>query len=383
MVKVVKVPRTSVNHRFSMKVLGFVVLVHAATYCGIGLLESPLESDWDPGIQAEAPPLARFDAGWFRSIAENGYFWDPATGTGNVAFFPLYPFLIRVLTFSGLPFFWAGYLVSHISFLISVVLLQRLDALRPGPDPAHSSLMALLTFPWAFFLLAPYSESLFLALALGVFLAAFRGHWTLVACLGFLAGLTRLFSLALVPPLLLLAWGVNSRASEGGQRPRLPVIAAALSPAFGFASFITWLGFRFHDPLVFIHAQQRGWGRHPGLSGLQSSLHAVVENIQQRGWFHLGPAADLLVVLLLAAAVVHALRSRNLSAASYVGSGLVLITASGSLLSSGRYALVLFPVSGLFTVLAQRSFVWYTYLLLSSLLQGYLIVRFVNNLWVA
>jgi hypothetical protein len=371
------------NRLLSIKVLGFILLVHAFAYCGIGLLKSPLESDWDPAIKAEASPLARFDAGWYRSIAENGYFWNPATGVGNVTFFPLYPFLIRVLAFSGLPFFWAASLLSHAFFLASVALLQRFEALWPGPAPAPSSLMALLTFPWAFFLLAPYSESLFLALALAVFLAAFRGHWTLVAVLGFLAGLTRLFGLALVPPLLLLAWGANSRTSEAGQRPRLPAIAAALAPAFGFASFITWLGFRFHDPLLFMHAQQRGWGRHPGLSGLQSSLHAVVENIQQRGWLHLGPAADLLVVLLLAASVVHGLRSRNLSGASYVGSGLVLITVSGSLISSGRYALVLFPVFGFLAVLAQRPFLWYTYLLLSSVLQIYLIVRFVNNLWVA
>jgi Gpi18-like mannosyltransferase len=363
------------NRLLSIKVLGFIVLVHAVAYCGVGLLESPLESGWDPAIQAEASPLARFDAGWYRSIAENGYFWDPATGVGNVTFFPLYPFLMRALAFSGLPLFWAGTLISHACFLASVALLQRLESSWPGPAPAPSALMTLLTFPWAFFLLAPYSESLFLALALAVFLAAFRGHWTLVAILGFLAGLTRLFGLALVPPLLLLAWA--------GQRPRLPAIAAALSPAFGLASFITWLGFRFHDPLLFMHAQQRGWGRRPGLSGLQSSLHAIVENIQQRGWLHLGPAVDLLVVLLLAAAVVYGLRSRNLSGASYVGSGLVLITASGSLVSAGRYALVLFPVFGLLAAFAQRPFLWYTYLSLSSVLQVYLIVRFVNNLWVA
>ena len=56
---------------------------------------------------------------------------------------------------------------------------------------------------------------------------------------------------------------------------------------------------------------------------------------------------------------------------------------SGSLLSSGRYALVLFPVFGFLAVLARRPFVWHAYLLLSSGLQVYLIVRFVNNLWVA
>ncbi len=366
-----------------VKVGTFVVLVHALAYCGQGVLKSPLQSGWDPTATAEASPLARFDAGWYRSIAASGYFWDPSTGVGNLAFFPFYPFLMKVLAFSGLPLFWAGTLLSHAFFVISVVLLQRLEARRPGPAPAHTSLLALLTFPWAFFLLAPYTESLFLALALATFLAARRGRWGLVAFLGFLAGLTRLFGLALVPPLLILAWRASAQPVRTHEGTRLGAVLAALTPAIGFGTFVTWLAFRFRDPLVFVHALQRGWGRRPGWSGLLSSLYAIVENIRQRGWFHVGPAVDLLVVLLLVASVVHALRSGRRTSASYVGSGVTLIAVSGSLLSSGRYALVLFPVFGFLALLARRPVVWYSYLLLSSTLQAYLVVRFVNNLWVA
>jgi Gpi18-like mannosyltransferase len=366
-----------------VKVGVFVALVHALAYCGQGALKSPLQSGWDPIATAEASPLARFDAGWYRSIAEGGYFWNPFTGVGNVAFFPLFPFLMKVLAFSGLPLSWAGTLLSHTFFVISVVLFQRLEALRPGPAPAHSSLLALLTFPWAFFLLAPYSESLFLALALAAFLAALRGRWALVAFLGFLAGLTRIFGLALVPPLLILAWRANAQSFRARQGTRLPAVLAALTPAIGFGAFVAWLAFRFRDPLVFIHALQRGWGRRPSWSGLQSSLYAIAENIRQRGWLHAGPAVDLLVVLLLVASAAYALHSGRPISASYVGSGVALIAVSGSLLSSGRYALVLFPVFGFLALLARRPVVWYSYLLLSSTLQAYLVVRFVNNLWVA
>jgi hypothetical protein len=371
------------NRLTFIKIVVFVMLVDGVAYCGKGLLESPLHSGWDPAATAEAPPLARFDAGWYRSIAAGGYVWNAATGVGNVAFFPLYPLLMKVLAFAHLPLFWAGTLLSHAFFVVAVALLERFEALRPAPAPAHASLLALLTFPWAFFLLAPYSESLFLALALAVLLAALRGRWALVGLLGFLAGLTRLFGLALVPPLLMLAWRAGTPSAAAREGRRLAAVLAALGPAIGVASFVTWLGLRFHDPLVFIHAQQRGWGRQPGWPGLGSSLHAIVDNIRQRGWLHLGPAVDLLVLLVLAAAVVHARRSRTPTSAAYVGSGVLLVTASGSLLSAGRYALVLFPVFGFLAVLARRPIVWTTYLLLSSTLQAYLIVRFVNNLWVA
>lgn len=361
----------------------FVVLVHAVAYFGNGLLSSPLQLGYEPNVTADALPLARWDAGWYRSIAADGYFWDKTTGVGNVAFFPLYPILVRAIAVSGLSFFWAATLLSHACFVVSVVLLQRFHELGRGTGQDHSQLFALLAFPWAFFLLAPYSEALFLALALGAFVAAHRGRWGLVALLGFSAGLTRLFGLALVPPLLLLALRAESWSSVSCKAPRVLRAIAACAPVMGFASFVSWLALQFRDPLVFLHAQQRGWGRVPGWGGLQASIEAVADNIHNRGWLHLGPAVDLLVFLMLIAAVVYALRSRSLASASYVGSGVALIAASGSLLSAGRYALVLFPVFGVLAVLARRPIVWLAYLALSSALQVYLVVRFVNELWVA
>jgi Gpi18-like mannosyltransferase len=361
----------------------FVVVVHGVAYMGSCLLSSPHQLGWDAKATAEALPLARWDAGWYRSIASDGYSWNQTTGVGNVAFFPLYPMLVRALAASGLPLFWAATVLSHLCFVAAVVLLQRLQARRSATPPDHSQLFALLTLPWAFFLLAPYSEALFLALALGAFLAAHDRRWGLVAFLGFLAGLTRLFGLALVPPLLLLAFRPESPSSGFRATPPLSRALAACAPGIGFAAFVTWLAFRFRDPLAFLHAQQRGWGRGSGWAGLQASIRAIADHIRERGWLHSGPAVDLLVLLMLIATVVYALRSRHLADAAYVASGVALIVASGSLLSIGRYALVLFPVFGFLAVLGRRPTLWVAYLTLSSALQLYLILRFANDLWVA
>jgi hypothetical protein len=332
---------------------------------------------------AEALPLARWDAGWYRSISVNGYFWDRATGVGNVAFFPLYPILVKVLAATGLPLFWAATVLSHAAFVAAVVQFQRLLALRSGAPAGPSELLALITFPWAFFLLAPYSEALFLALALGTFLAAHHHRWGLVALLGVLAGLTRLFGLALVPPLVLLAFRRDSASVPSRKTPWISRALAAFAPAIGFAAFASWLAFRFRDPLAFLHAQQSGWGRGTGWAGLHASIGAVADNIRDRGWLHLGPAVDLLVVFLLLAAFVFAVRSRRPDDAAYAASGLMLILVSGSLLSAGRYALVLFPVFSLLAALSRRPILWAGYLALSCALQVYLIGRFVNDLWVA
>ena len=361
----------------------FVVFVHAVAYISNGLLSSTRDLGWGPIATAEALPLARWDAGWYRSIASNGYVWDETTGVGNIAFFPLYPILVRALAVTGLPLFWAATVLSHACFVASVVQFQRLQALRSGASPGSSPLLALLVFPWAFFLLAPYSEALFLALALGSFLAARRDRWGLVAILGFLAGITRLFGLALVPALLLLAFRHDSTSGASRETPRVSRALAAGAPAIGFASFVIWLALRFRDPLVFLHAQQRGWGRGTGWTGLQASIQAIPNSIRDHGWLHLGPAVDLLALCLLLASVVCALRTRRLDEAAYIASGVTLVVVSGSLLSTGRYALVLFPLFGFLSDLGRRPALWAAYLSLSSALQVYLIVRFVNDLWVA
>ncbi len=381
------------NRQVLLAAVAFAVFVHGVAIWGEGRMTSPLRPTWDAEALAEAPPLARFDAGWFRSIAKEGYSWDPDTGVGNVMLFPLTPMLWRLPAFAGVPLFWAGLLIAHACFAGAAALLFA-HARREWGDSdrgAHDAVVTLLAFPWAFYLLAPYSESLFLLLALGAFAAARHQRWLLVALLGILAGLTRLFGLALVPALLWMAWR-NRRQPAGpgggdlpvpGKRP-LAAVLAAVAPAAGIAAFFTWLAIRFDDPLLFLHAQKSGWGRDPGWSGFRRSLTLIVENLRERGLLHLGPAVDLLVVVFLIAAAVWLLRRGVTAEALYVAAGTALILISGSLLGAGRYALVLFPALRPLVELGRRRRVlWYGYLAGGVLLQAYLIVRFVNNLWVS
>lgn len=361
----------------------YAACVHGLAAWGEGRMTSPLRPDWDAEALAEAPPLARFDAGWYRSVAKEGYSWDAARGVGNVMLFPLYPLLWRPLWWAGVPLFWAGLLLAHLAFFAAVALLAAHAAREWGEGSPRDAVVALLAFPWAFYLLAPYAESLFLALALGVFAAARRRRWALVALLGLLAGLTRIHALALVPPLLWFAWEEARGRGPEGRRNALLAGAAALAPAFGVAAYFAWLAARFGDPLLYLHAQRSGWARAPGLSGLGRSLGLIAENLRERGLLHLGPAVDLLAVVFLIVAAVWCFRRGAAPEGLYVAAGALLVVGSGSLLAAGRYALVLFPIARPLLALRRRPVLWYAYLAGALLLQAYLVVRFVNNLWVA
>jgi len=65
----------------------------------------------------------------------------------------------------------ASLIASNLSSLLALILLHRLAGLRSDLATADVTVLLALVFPSAFFTSLPYSESLFLLLAVGLFLA--------------------------------------------------------------------------------------------------------------------------------------------------------------------------------------------------------------------
>src|SRR5918998_78654 len=114
-------------------------------------------------------PLARWDSVWYLRVAASGY----GDSTARAAFFPLYPLLVRAVATplggSNAALLLAAYAVSLAAFLAALALLHRLTELELGRRLARPTLVLLAVFPAAVYFGAPYSESLFLLLAVGVF----------------------------------------------------------------------------------------------------------------------------------------------------------------------------------------------------------------------
>src|SRR5205085_9269424 len=123
-------------------------------------------------------PLARWDAVWYLGIAAHGY---EHAASGQAAFFPLYPLLVRGLGElgggSGGALLIASYLVSLGAFGCALYLLYRLVELELGRRVARTALLLLALFPASLYFGAPYSESLFLLASVGAFYAARTGCW--------------------------------------------------------------------------------------------------------------------------------------------------------------------------------------------------------------
>jgi hypothetical protein len=232
-----------------------VVAIFAALSFGPaagGLAERNAEKFDDPALTAPLAepllsPLARWDAVWYLRIADSGYGGSDA----RAAFFPLYPLLVRGLAtpFGASPgaLLLAAYAISLAAFLAALTLLYRLVSLELGRPLARPTLLLLAVFPAALFFGAPYSESLFLMLAVGAFFAARtrRFAWAGAAAAG--AAATRSAGILLLLPLAMLWWE---------SRPRRPRDAAWLLLApLGLAAYAAFLGLAEGDALRFLYVQ--------------------------------------------------------------------------------------------------------------------------------
>jgi hypothetical protein len=148
-------------------------------------------------------PWYRWDVGWFLRIAEEGY----TVVDGRSSFFPLYPFLMRVVgdVFGG-NYIISGLVVSNVALIAALILLFQLVERRYGAKIARGTLICLALYPAYFFNMAYYAESLSLLTTVACFYALETRRWPWVGVFAALAVLSKLPSVVLLVPIVWEFW---------------------------------------------------------------------------------------------------------------------------------------------------------------------------------
>lgn len=269
----------------------------------------------------------RWDAKAYVDIAHDGYGAVPA----NNAYFPLYPFLMRVLATllggSSDAYLIAGVFISNVALLVALAYLAALVAIDHDGAAGSRAALYLLVFPTSVFLAVVYPESLLIATSIGAVYHARRGEWLPAAVLGALAALTRPFiGAAAVLPI----------AIEAYRRAGLRVALAAAAPA-GIA-FVGWLVVLWRitgDPKAILTAEAN-WGVGPSVP-LKAFADLFDPKVYGFPYFVLG------FTVFVGALVVWSWRTVRPSLAAYATVVFLISVATGSLTSSPRYYLSVFP----------------------------------------
>ncbi len=283
----------------------------------------------------------RWDTGWYLSIVKHGYSvrGDLSSVQSNIAFFPLYPLVVKFFTFFLPPslrtdgnILLIGVLLSNIFLIGALVLLYKLVLTMFDVAAARRTVLYVLLFPTSFFLSSFYAEPLFLLLTVAVFYAAVKKQWALASIAGMLAALTRGYGVMTIVPVAIFYLEANHWDLR---RTRWDALWMLLIPA-GLLLFLVGVYPVTGDIMAPIK-NQAAWHRHFAMPW-QSFLHPTHWNRE---------VTQLGQVLTLGFLIMGVLAFFKLPSLSYGTYAFLITTPSllgGSLLSIGRHYAVVFPI---------------------------------------
>jgi len=318
---------------------------------------------WDPGSLH-----AKWDSEWYLDIAKNGYSFRGKEKLSNIVFFPLYPHLVRLAAlFTGGNFVLAGWLLSTLFLLLSLHYLFRITRdFHPELNP-YLPVLFLLTFPTAFFFNAVYTESLSLLLSLASIYYALKKKYWRAGLIGFLASLTRVTGILLAVP---IGWEyLKEKDFNLREIIESKILSLGLIP-LGTFFFFCYHWIKFNDFLLFFKVES-WWGRtfKLNLNHLIAATNAAQANL----------ILDLLFLIIVLAATYFTFKKLRVSYGLYMIANLGIILSTGTLMSIGRYILVLFPIYLLLSSTKKEFQLSWGFA--STLLLALNIILFVSNYW--
>ncbi|MFJ3584679.1 glycosyltransferase family 39 protein [Streptomyces sp. NPDC090127] len=216
---------------------------------------------WHLGRSPRALLATSWDSGWYSRIAAHGYghtlHWQDGLIQSDLAFFPLYPGLIRAVT-TVLPVTGgtAGLLLSWLSAGVAAWGIYLIGERLYSRSTAVVLVLLWGVLPHSIVLSMAYTEPLMTALAAWSLYALLTHRWLWAGALAALAGLSR-------PNGIAIAAAVGAAAAYELWRRRGRVgarvwVGAGLAP-LGWLSYLLWVGARRGDLLGGYFAVQDGW----------------------------------------------------------------------------------------------------------------------------
>jgi hypothetical protein len=344
---VTRIALCAIGFRLASAVLAFFVnLTFPSLQPGQVTMFGAPSAFWDP--------FTRFDSGWYYQVARYGYLFvpgGPSVGVGKpgkIAYFPLYPLLMRFASrlfgHTAADVYFGGILVSWVAFVAAMValfFLARLDLPRLRAERA-----ALLTavFPFAFFFGMIYTEALFLLLTVLTFYAFRTKRWIAGGLFGALATATRLNGILMLPALAWIAW----RTVEPTRRDRLMACAGLLLVPCGIGLYSVYVYRISGNPFEWAASISR-WGYNPGGMPWAAPVH-LIARLATHPYLYL--TTDRMAVydvlygltgVLFAGAIPFVWRRFGAAYGLLMLANLWLPLSSGLFEGVGRYCSVLFP----------------------------------------
>ncbi|HVC41243.1 MAG TPA: hypothetical protein VND54_04625 [Candidatus Saccharimonadales bacterium] len=323
------------------------VAVSRLLWLGVFIAVLAIDFPSTPLLSGIRDHLVSWDATSYLSIAVHGY---PARLDYRDAFLPGFPLIVRAVMIVTRDDVTASWLVNAVAETIALWYLGRLVLGERDQSSATFSVWLLAVAPTALFLIAPFSESTFIASAAASLYYARAGHAGKAIAAGALACAFRLTGLALIPAVAI------EQLRRTGWRPR-PAMLLVLLAALPLGLDGLYMQLHVGDALALLHADHLpsfGLQPTPPWTGFAATWHTLVSaaNGETRSIFAREVAFGLLGLVLCAGMWASSRIPRSL--ALYCTIAWLMTASLPFWRSQPRYSLALFPAVLLVSDLTQR-----------------------------
>jgi 4-amino-4-deoxy-L-arabinose transferase-like glycosyltransferase len=267
-----------------------------------------------------------------------------------IVFFPFYPALVAAFQIVFRDYLLSAFLVSALASVALAMAFRELTRLDHDEKTSQLAVLLLFIFPTSYFLHIPYTESLFLALTVGCFLAARKRMWLAAGALGAVACVTRINGLILFPALAFEVWE-EYRDKQRFDRKWLFLL---LVP-FGFGLYLFLNYVVTGDALIFMTYQREHWYRYFRFpwDGIWETVKRI-NNPRPIDAMMTGVQELLFVAIGLFATIAGWKHLRN-SYRIWMAANWLLFVSTSFVLSVPRYTISLFPLFILMARSARQS----------------------------
>jgi hypothetical protein len=319
-----------------------------------------------------------WDAPHYVDIAKNGY-TNVGEGRYFIVFMPMYPLLIRLLASLTGNYEVSAILISNFASLLAGLYLYKLTKIDYPDSTALKSVFYFFIFPTSYFLIAGYTESLFLVLTIGCFYYARRGSWFSAGMMGMLASATRITGLILIPSLICEFLSQKSKTESKSVKNAIFIGMIG----FGFIAYLMLNYAVFGNIFAFLEVQREHWFKHlaPPWDGLLGALWGIFGR-DPAGKMLVG-GAELVFGLFGLFCILYAFVTKlRLSYSIYMLLTWLTVASTSFWLSMPRYMLSMFPI---FIVLAiigdKREELHYVMTIAFLLFFSFFLILFTQGYW--
>ena len=277
---------------------------------------------------------ANFDGEHYLWIAKNGY--RPL----EYAFFPLYPFLVRVFDFFINDYILTGILISTISTLAFLIIVYELFKLDYSKEIVFKGIILFLSFPGALYLNSVYNEALFLFFVAMAFLSIRTNKYFITMIFAILASATRVVGFFLIPTLLII-WFKNSK--------RILYLIYILIGSSGLLFVIIFNYINTGDPFFFAHVQkymgaQRTTEKIIFLPQVIVRYFKIFSTVDIKNLLFFTAAQEFILSMASVGFIIFYIKKIRFEYLLFSATVILFPTLTGTLNSMPRYILAAFPI---------------------------------------